>query len=309
VRVRRPKTALSCAVLAFLAVAVACQEPTQVKVVITTSDRCENLSDVHTFVGPDATETQARFSREVSTGVSDRCDPDGFIGTLVITPGGGTGTIVVAVGVRGGDGTPAPQATRCFDPDIAKRCIIARRTFSFIESKPLVLPVDLDPLCLGQSCDPASTCFKGACVSSEVVCVGAECGLAQENPGGIPGGEGGANESGSGDGAYDADLGDAQIEDVFDSGTSTDAMPDVSTDADSGISADGSTGMGFCSFSSPTWYCSSPQFGTKSPGTCADGSQQATFACCRCTCPNTLQMTACTMSAASNACSAISCPP
>jgi hypothetical protein len=296
-------------VLAFLAVAVACQEPTQVEVVITTSDRCENLGAVHTFVGPNASETQARFSREVSTGVSDRCDPDGFIGTLVITPGGGSGTILVAVGVRGGDGTPAPQATKCFDPDIAKRCILARRTFTFIDNKPLVLPIDLDPLCVGQSCDPASTCFKGTCVPSDVVCVGTDCGLAQENPGGIPGGEGGATESGSSDGAYDADLGDAQIEDVFDSGASVDAMPDVSADADSGVSGDGSTGVGFCSFSMPTWYCSSPTFGQKSPGACGDGSQPAMYSCCRCICPSNMAMSSCTMSATSNACSGSCCPP
>ena len=298
-------------VLAFLAVAVACQEPTQVKVVITTSDRCENLSDVSTYVGPDPIETQARFSREVPTGISDRCDQvDGFIGTLVVTPGAGTGTILVAVGVRGGDGTPPPSPTKCFDPEIGKRCILARRTFSFIENKPLVLPIDLDPLCIGQSCDPASTCFKGSCVSATVVCVDGDCGLTQENPGGIPGGEGGATESGSNDGAYDADLGDAQIEDVFDSGMSTDAMPDVGADAEGGtITQDGSAGLGFCSFSSPTWYCSSPMFGTKSPGICSDGSQSDTYACCKCICQSNMAMSSCSMSAASNACSGIFCPP
>lgn len=308
-RFRRPKTALACGVLAFLAVAVACQEPTQVKVVITTNDRCENLSDVNTYVGPDAIETQSRFTREVPTGVSDRCDQvDGFIGTLVVTPGGSTGTILVAVGVRGGDGSPPPPPTKCFDPEIGKRCIVARRTFSFIDNKPLVLPIVLDPLCIGQSCDPASTCFKGSCVSADVVCVGADCGLAQENPGGIPAGEGGATESGSSDGAYDADLGDARLEDVFDSGASTDAMPDVLADADGGgPQTDGSVN-GFCAVTSPGYYCSTPANGTSTPGRCDDGTESGTYACCHCLCPGSLQMKSCQMSAASTACSGISCP-
>ena len=266
-------------VLAFLAVAVACQEPTQVTIVITTRDRCENLSDVSTYVGPDPIETQARFTREVPTGVSSDCDPDGRIGTLVITPGGGSGTILVAVGVRGGDGTPAPLPTKCFEPEIAKRCIVARRTFSFIENKPLVLPIDLDPLCVGQSCDPASTCFKGACVSSTVVCVGTDCGLSQENPGGIPTGEGGATESGSSDAAYDAELDGGPFEDVADTSPPNDAMADGSPivypacmdlDGSATVRCDFTTGHG------------------ANAGGCADAST-----CCKCTCPSSMTVVGC----------------
>jgi hypothetical protein len=312
VRYRRPRTALATIVLAFIAVAVACEEPTQVTVRISTTDKCSNLSDVHTFVGPDATVTEKRFGEEVSTGVSDRCDePGGFIGTLVVTPGGGSGTILVAVGVRGGDGTPAPPANKCWQPDTAKRCIIARRKFSFIENKPLVLPINLDPLCVGQSCDPASTCFKGSCVSSEVVCAGADCGLAEENPGGIATGEGGASESGSSDGAYDAELDGLVGEDVFDSGVSTDAMPDVSADADGGPTVnDGAAAYPPCSMFVPNWACLVPQNGTKFPGTCDDMTSPMTYSCCRCSCPGSGKPVSCLMSAASTSCSmgATTCP-
>ena len=113
-RFRRSRTALGCVVLAFLAVAVACEQPTQVTVRITSNERCENLSDVHTIVGPDPQETHARFKGEVSTGVSDRCDPDGFIGTLVVTPGGDKGSVLVAAEVVAGApdeyGRPAAPA-------------------------------------------------------------------------------------------------------------------------------------------------------------------------------------------------------
>lgn len=306
--IRRPKTALSCAVLAFLAVAIACEEPTQITARITTNERCENLSDVQTIVGPNPQVTQERFAQQVPTGVSDRCDPDGFIGTLVITPGGGTGTILVAVGVRGSDGTPPPAPTDCFKDDAGKRCIIARRTFSFIENKPLVLPINLDPLCIGQSCDPASTCFKGSCVSANVICVGDECGLPQENPGGSRTGEGGASEASSSDGAYDADVADAPFEDVFDSGVSVDAMPDAASDADSGFTPVDSGAYPPCSMAGMSFFCQATQSGTKTPGTCADGGQQSTFSCCRCTCPNFVTR-ACESSAAATFCSiGTNCP-
>jgi hypothetical protein len=268
-------------VLAFLAVAVACEEPTQVTVRITSSVQCENLSDVHTFIGPNPEATQSRFQGEVSVGASDRCDPDGFIGTLVVTPGGDSGSILVAVGVRGGDGTPPPQATKCADPEVAKRCIVARRTFTFIENKPLLLPIDLDPLCVGQSCDPASTCFKGSCVSANVVCVGADCGLPQENPGGIPTGEGGAGDATSSDGAYDADLDALGSADVNDSGAiDGDAMSGTDAQLDALIDSGNHPACGFASFH----YCAGPAAGTVTPGLC-DGTSASVY-CCKCRCPS-----------------------
>jgi hypothetical protein len=306
VRFRRSRTGLAAVVLAFIAVAVACEEPTQVTVRISTTDKCSNLSDVHTYVGPDAKLTQKRFEEEVSTGVSDRCDErDGFIGTLVVTPGGSIGTILVAVGVQGGDGTPAPPANTCWKPDVAKRCIIARRTFSFIENKPLVLPVNLDPLCIGQSCDPASTCFKGSCVSAEVVCVGSECGLAEENPGGIPSGEAG-NDGSSSDGAYDAELDGTGSPDAQDSGadsmTGTDAQADAPDASDGGPPATVACGIG-----GPNQFCAQG-YGTVTAGLC-NGMPASTY-CCRCLCPSGATAT-CQMSMANSSCgtSMFFCPP
>lgn len=274
-RFRRSRTALSCGVLAFLAAAVACEEPTQVTIRITTTEECAKLSDVHTFVAPDPSEAQARFRREVSTGASDRCERDGFVGTLVVTPGGANGSVLVAAGVRADDGTPAPPGDKCADPEVAKRCIIARRTFSFIENKPLLLPIDLDPLCIGQSCDPASTCFKGTCVSATVVCVGAECGLAEENPGGV--GEGGANEASSGDAAYDADLDGPPFEDVNVSDTSppTDATADGGVDASAYPCQNVDAGN--------TYVCNAATgYGVVTAGQCDAG----TGCTCSCRCPS-----------------------
>lgn len=292
-------------VLAFIAVAVSCQDPTQVTVRITTGERCGNISAVQTVVGPNPGETQARFDRAFSSAASDQAvcdDARGLVGTLVVTPGGSSGSILVAVGVRGGDGSPAPEATRCRDPEVAKRCIIARRTFSFIENKPLTLPIHLDPLCIGKTCDPASTCFKGSCVSATTICSGSDCGLVEENPG-TGTGEGGANDATSSDGAYDADLDGPGFEDVFDAGSdagsATDAQSDANTQPDA-AGMDAATIYPNCSLSGNLWLCAAQAgWGTQTPGAC-DGSGGST-PCCRCNCPPTMTAVSCT--------SAFSCTP
>jgi hypothetical protein len=280
VKLRRRQTALSFGVVVLFAVVVSCREPTQITVVIRTGEKCSDLSGAEIVVGPTQQETQARFEQKFNAAQSHDCDATGLIGTLVVTPGGAGGTIVVAAGVRVG-GAPAPDPAECATAASKGSCIVARRSFSFLDHTSLTLPIELDPLCVGQACDPASTCFKGSCVDATVSCVGADCGLPQERPG-----SGSGTDASSSDGAYDADLDGMSFEDVTDTGTGMDAtmVTDARADADSGDSG-------------PTTICSS-QFGNSAscepnaghgstvptPGPCG-GAASPDSVCCSCTCP------------------------
>ena len=278
-KLRRRQTALSFGVVVLFAVVVSCREPTQITVVIRTGEKCSDLSGAEIVVGPSQKETQTRFEQKFTAAQSHDCDTTGLIGTLVITPGGAGGTIVVAAGVRVG-GAPAPDPAECATAASAKSCIVARRSVSFLDHTSLTLPIELDPLCVGQACDPASTCFKGSCVDATVTCVGAECGLPQEHPG-----SGSGSDASSSDGAYDADLDGMSFDDVTDTGSGMDAtmVTDARADADSGDSAASPS----CTLQTMNNSCE-PSTGhgrtSTPPGVC--GSSMPPAICCTCTCPN-----------------------
>ena len=297
---RGRKTSLSFCVLASFAVAVSCREPTQVTVRVSTGTKCSELSAVELVVGPDQRETQERFTKRFTTAVTRDCDPLGFIGTLVVAPGGQGATLVVAAGVGLG-GAPPPEPGTCAEAEGAKRCIIARRTFSFLEHTSLTLPIELDPLCIGKTCEPSSTCFKGGCVDASVVCNGPDCGLAGENPGQPPGGgEGGANEASSSDGAYDAEL-DVSVGDAdSDVSNLSDAMPDVKADGGTDATVEGGNEGGLDGSIYPPCgntgglFCFGGDNGISAPGTCTAPGVDMTKICCRCTCPAMMGMGSCT---------------
>lgn len=293
-KLRRRKTALSFGVLACVAVAVSCREPTEITVVIKTGEKCSDLSGVEIVVGPDQGQTQKRFEQQFTAAVSHDCDASGSIGTLVVTPGGTGGTIVVAAGVRVG-GAPAPDPATCALAENAKSCIIARRSFSFLDHTSLTLPIQLDPLCVGQACNPASTCFRGSCVDASVVCANGECGLPQENPGQ---GTGGANDGGSSDGAYDADLDGMSFDDVTDARNDGTTVSDARPDADGG-NVDASS-LPTCNNQFSTSASCEPinGAGTVTPGACSTGT--GTGSCCRCRCTGPVGVVMCDVSGTSS---------
>jgi hypothetical protein len=293
---RGRKTSLSFCVLASFAVAVSCREPTQVTVRVSTGTRCSDLSSVELVVGPDQKETQQRFEKQFTTAVTRECDPSGLIGTLVVAPGGHSATIVVAVGVRVG-GAPAPEPSACADPKTAQSCIIARRSFAFIDHTSLTLPVVLDPSCVGKACDPSSTCFKGACVDASVICNGSDCGLVQEHPGE---GNGSGTEAGSSDGAYDGDLDGSSFEDVTPVDAGGDSMPTTDAKIESGTDSGifqpcGGAGLNsVCSTLGPN--------ASVTLGRCEDINDKST-SCCRCACASST-ITSCNLMSGASFCSA-----
>jgi hypothetical protein len=286
VKLRRRQTALSFGVVVLFAVVASCREPTQITVVIRTGEKCSDLSGAEIVVGPSQQETQTRFEQKFTAAESHDCDATGLIGTLVVTPGGAGGTIVVAAGVRVG-GAPAPDPAECATAANKGSCIVARRSFSFLDHTSLTLPIELDPLCVGQACDPASTCFKGSCVDATVSCVGADCGLPQEHPG-----SGSGKDASSSDGAFDADLDAMSFEDVVDTGTDGPMSIDGGPNADSGRSDAAAYPM--CTTNGMMDICQGDGFsGIAEQGAC-EAPADLTRSCCRCTCRSNGVVAGCT---------------
>ncbi len=276
---KRRRIFFSIGVLACIAIAASCREPTQITLRITTGEKCSDLTGVQIVVGSDAESTQKRFKERFSAAVTHACSPEGttnLIGTLVVTPGTSTGTVVISAGVKA-PGVPDADPADCFDEKFAKQCIIARRSFSFIDHTSLNLPIDLDPLCVGKTCDPASTCFKGACVNDTVACQGSDCGLPQET------GNGSGGDASSSDGTYDADMGtmttdaSGDPDDAGDSGSQiVDANPDAATGSyDGPVPLCGSAGV---------VYCVPNGTNGVGDGKKCDGQVMAGIQCCYCVC-------------------------
>lgn len=144
-----------------------CRTATQVTVEIRTVGAlpCTSLKGVAIAVArtPQDAEDRMRLgaiSAEVPRGT---CDADGrTLGTLVVTPSDSTGAIVVAA--RFSDDEKA-----CLPPDY-KGCIVARRSFSFIDHASVTLPISLEISCLDVPCGVVTSCRSGTCVGSDTQC-------------------------------------------------------------------------------------------------------------------------------------------
>ena len=107
------------------------------------------------------------------------------IGTLVVTPGGGSGAVVVVAAFGG------VKVAGCIAPNFAPGCIVARRRFAFADYTAATLPIVLDPVCSGVPCNESSTCVGKKCVDSAVDCVSGTCtDPGQTAPDGGRGGDG-----------------------------------------------------------------------------------------------------------------------
>lgn len=148
----------------------ACRAPTQVTLEVTYAGKCSELGGVAFIIGSDAlaAERRAPSFTTVTTACTD--GTPARIGTLVVTPSDSSnrGAIVVIAGF-GKPPSACDPAKGYFD------CVVARRTFSFLDHASPTLPVQLTPDCRSVSCDAVSTCYRGQCVSSDVVCSETGC--------------------------------------------------------------------------------------------------------------------------------------
>ena len=153
------------------AVAVACFAPTEVRLKLTTDVPCPTSPPAEPlntgiYVG-------ASLASVDSVTESSRCTPDpagNDLGDLVIVPSGARDarvTVEVALGTEGASSVSC-HPLRPTDP-IDKRCIVARRSFAFIEHTSRTLPIRLTANCLGRTCaDANDTCIDGECRSANV---------------------------------------------------------------------------------------------------------------------------------------------
>lgn len=200
----------------LLAFALACREPTQVTLEISTDAACASeplapLMLVETLVvagGP----IQVREPSVAANTSTSACD-GGEIGSIVLYPDGGATTAgVLVVGRLHADGgapteedclafaNPAPGAA----PVDGSACIVARRQVEFVDHKPLRLPIRLSVACAGFVCGPEETCIADGlgprCVSAVVGC-DAKGDCDAQGGGGVGGaGTGGAGGEGGGGG-------------------------------------------------------------------------------------------------------------
>jgi hypothetical protein len=171
--VRIAGLAMSLAVI----VAVACESPTEVTLVLTTDVPCSALDGTTITVGAaDEIESKAPVAETVdcsssSSGLNN-------IGTFVVVPSGSRSASFEVRIVSG----VAQQARNCARGNQAPNytgCIVARRELAFIPHTPLILPIAMRMDCENVRCATDETCVEGECVSDMISdparCAGAGC--------------------------------------------------------------------------------------------------------------------------------------
>ncbi len=163
----RVKVAALFSVVAAVALAGGCYGPTEIAVELSTDVRCDERPDTAIFSG--------RPFRSEPRAVTDACSAaagGAEIGSIVFTPskgrdGAAAVKVVMAVGGRVEECDARPD-----------RCIVASRSFSYLEHRSLRLPVRLLAECKGKQCPEGTTCGPGrTCVPDGVRCVGDACDL------------------------------------------------------------------------------------------------------------------------------------
>lgn len=210
----------------------ACLDATQIRVVLSSdSALCVGRPKYVLRVVETAAEL-TRPSDDLNAGVPfPSCVGEGAVelGDVMVVPQASSDraksiVVEVAVGLAGQDPTTCTLAAARGNTN----CYVARRRIAFKPHTLLTLPVYFDERCAGETCDPASTCYRGTCVDSSTNCVGEDCLTEAERAQGS-----GRDptrpvvDASTSDGASAADgqVGDAATSDASDA--SRDAAPDA----------------------------------------------------------------------------------
>ncbi|TKC90572.1 hypothetical protein E8A74_50830, partial [Polyangium fumosum] len=177
-----------------------CLEPTQITLEIVTDLDCSRIDSTAIVV---SNEAQSADKIRDPGAVAGECN-GGRIGAIVLLPKDAKNEaiaikVVTGVGLTAESCLNDPEQT----PAPGLGCIVARRRLRFIPSTPLELPVKMRGECIGEICDPESTCIaKGLCVDSlvnEQACKGEDTDeTCQPTGGGSGGNSGGSGGSGGG---------------------------------------------------------------------------------------------------------------
>jgi hypothetical protein len=155
----------------FLAAALpACQDPTQIKLELSTDVLCTDLVETKLWVR-DLAVDEFDLERAVvdHRGPEPYCSNDGRIGSIVAVPrDDDDAAIGLEVITRVGN-------LECARPPFyGPGCIIARRGVRFLPQTSLELPIRLTLDCLGVVCEATETCQAGQCVDAQVTNCSAE---------------------------------------------------------------------------------------------------------------------------------------
>lgn len=156
---------------ALAAPLLACREPTQIKVEVTTDLDCKDHGGTAIAVGP-----LGSLGTRPPASTSSECGVTKTIGHAVLIPSGDNDS-EVSFEVRTGVGI---DPKFCTEPGNASQCIVARRALRFIPHTGLMVKVAMTADCRGVVCDPSSTCVRGACrpatIDDPSRCEGVGCG-------------------------------------------------------------------------------------------------------------------------------------
>ena len=231
-------------VAGVLGAVYACRAPTEMTIRITTAVPCSTLRGVGIAAAPTSADAEHRIETRFYAAQTTQCDSDSVVGTLVLTPGSTSFSVVVVAGVDS-------EVTTC-TPPLYAGCIVARRRLAFVDHRSLDVPIVLTRDCLDVPCNSDTSCVHGNCKSVETTCDDASC----TQVGVSPAGDGGGVDSGRMDagGGADGEVTDAAVEDAK---------------VDAADAADGAVATTF----SKHWMCSgSPGCfmggGTPAPCTC-----------------------------------------
>ncbi len=160
----------------------ACYGPTEFRVEISTDFPCTTqVGTPPALVGPPRTTVKVGGATADESPVADTraCTPrtgGADIGSLVVVPSGDrTARVTLEVTTTADGSDPEICGHRELPMAARAQCIVARRSFAFIEHKSWPLPVVLYAVCKGQLCEATAgeTCsFTGACVSGAVDAMG-----------------------------------------------------------------------------------------------------------------------------------------
>lgn len=183
------KWALAAGVASAVSAVVACYGPTEVRLEISTDRPCTaprtadepNPLPVKTAVAIGQSAADVAPITEVST-----CDDaGGQIGSIVVVPSGAHDARVAVQVTMTTNGRPTTDCVLDAKGNPPSFCIVARRSFAFIDHTSRTLPIRLYDACRGVGCGAEDTCGRGGgCRPAEVsegdeetvdTCVGPQC--------------------------------------------------------------------------------------------------------------------------------------
>jgi hypothetical protein len=263
--------------VSFAAVAaVGCQTATQVTIDVKTTAACGDVHGTAITVGVAPEDTEERVEQKFVSAATTDCDA-GAIGTLVVTPDDDMRGAAVVVVAYDTPRHPNHDPAECVPP-LYEDCIVARRSFSFIEHTKLRMPITIEPDCLNVPCDALTTCHKGDCFSSEVPPPDDDGTIPE--PGSLP--DGGFDEAGVKDVAAPDAPGVTPVTDGA-ADAPLDAPADAPPDGPPDLGACGQTGTFTCNGQTcaPNQVCceqGASAYGCTSFASCRPGAEKK---CCR----------------------------